>query len=72
MPSIASLKQEWATLDSERKSLYKGYKELKEKYVTLGTAEANARHILGIADDGHYFGKEEQKRPQNPHDYGAK
>ncbi|MDR0861360.1 MAG: relaxase/mobilization nuclease domain-containing protein [Oscillospiraceae bacterium] len=52
LPSINSLRQEWATLESERKSLYRGYKELKEKYITLGTARANANHILGIAPDG--------------------
>lgn len=30
LPSIKTLKQEWATLESERKTLYRGYRELKE------------------------------------------
>ena len=48
LPSINSLKQEWATLESERRSLYVGYKELRQKYIDLCTAESNARTILGI------------------------
>jgi hypothetical protein len=75
LPPIASLKQEWATLDSECKSLYRGYKELREKYMTLGTAESNARHMLGITDDGQYIGRAEPSRTtrtQKSHDYGAR
>jgi cell division protein FtsB len=72
LPPIASLKQEWATLDSERNSLFRGYKELREKYLTLCTAESNARHMLGITDDGRYVGRAEPLRTQKSHDYGAR
>jgi cell division protein FtsB len=72
LPPIASLKQEWATLDSERKSLFRGFKELREKYLTLCTAESNARHMLGITDDGKYVGRAEPSRTKKSHDYGAR
>lgn len=48
LPSINSLKQEWATLDAERRKLYSGYKAAKQNYAALGTAKSNADHILGI------------------------
>jgi hypothetical protein len=52
LPSINSLKQEWATLDAERKKLYSGYKALKENYTALTVALGNTERILGIAPDG--------------------
>jgi hypothetical protein len=72
LPPIASLKQEWATLDSERNCLFRGYKELREKYLTLCTAESNARHMLGITDDGRYVGREQPLRIQKSHDRDAR
>jgi hypothetical protein len=72
LPPIASLKQEWATLDSERKSLFRGYKELREKYLTLCTAESNARHMLGITDEGKYIGRAEPSRTQKSYDRDAR
>jgi hypothetical protein len=69
---MASLKQEWGTLESEKKSLYNGLKERREKYLTLATAEANARHMLGITDDGKYTGRDEPIRTKKTHDYGAR
>ena len=48
LPSINSLKQEWATLNTERKNLYGNYKELRNKHAALGTAKANAENILDI------------------------
>jgi hypothetical protein len=65
LPSINSLKQEWATLEAERKKLYVGYKDLKEKYTTLGTARANADHILNAPTTP-------QKSRTKTHDYGAR
>lgn len=46
LPSINSLKQEWATLDAERRKLYSGYKASKQKYTALDTAKMNADHPL--------------------------
>ncbi|GHV15050.1 hypothetical protein FACS1894219_11680 [Clostridia bacterium] len=48
LPSIASLKQDWATLESEKKSLYGGYRRLKDTSRELTVARANAERILGI------------------------
>jgi Relaxase/Mobilisation nuclease domain. len=48
LPSINSLKQEYAILETERKKLYAGYKELRQNYIDLCTAKSNADHILGI------------------------
>ena len=49
LPSINSLKQEYAILETERKKLYVGYKELRQNYIDLCTAKSNADHILGIS-----------------------
>jgi hypothetical protein len=46
LPSVNQLKQEYAALDAEKRKLYSGYKALKGKYISLGTALANAEHIL--------------------------
>ena len=51
LPSITSLKQEWAELNTEKKKLYAGYRELKENSRALTVALGNANHILGIAPD---------------------
>ena len=48
LPSIASLKQEYATLLAEKKKLYVGYHELKENRAALLTAKQNSDNILGI------------------------
>ena len=48
LPSMQSLKQEYATLSAEKKKLYSGYKVLKEKYKSLLTAKDNTERILGI------------------------
>ena len=72
LPPIASLKQEWATLDSERKCLFRGYRELREKYLTLCTAESNAQHMLGITDDGQYVGREQPLRTKKSYDHGER
>jgi hypothetical protein len=51
LPSINQLKQEWATLAAEKKSLYSGYREAKETSRSLTVALGNANHILGITSD---------------------
>jgi hypothetical protein len=48
LPSINTLKQEWATLESEKKALYIGLKQIKDNYTALCTARANAETVLGI------------------------
>jgi len=48
LPTIAALKQGYATLLAEKKKLYVGYHELKEKRATLLTAKMNSDNILGI------------------------
>jgi len=47
LPSIQSLRQEWATLDTERKKLYSGYKQSRENMIAWATAKHNAATILG-------------------------
>jgi hypothetical protein len=42
------LKQEWAKLQAEKKSLYSGYHELKDQRIKLLMAKDNAEKILGI------------------------
>jgi hypothetical protein len=56
LPSITSLKQEWATLDSEKRGLYKEYHSSKEIAKELSVAWQNAEEML--------FGKSEQRTQQ--------
>ena len=51
LPSIAQLKQEYATLASERKTLYADYHRFKDSSRELSVARANAERILGIAPE---------------------
>jgi len=51
LPSIQSLKQEWAELAAEKKKLYAGYHELKDTQTKLLTAKHNAEKILRITPD---------------------
>jgi len=46
LPSINSLKQEYAVLLTEKKKLYSGWQELKENRKSLLTAKSNADRIL--------------------------
>jgi hypothetical protein len=48
LPSMQSLKQEWATLNSEKKTLYRGYRELKDRRKELLMAKDNGERLLGI------------------------
>ena len=61
LPSINQLKQEWATLESERRKLSPGYKPAKENYMALCTAKANADVILF-----------DSRQPQKSHDRDAR
>jgi hypothetical protein len=51
LPSFQELKQEYAVLLADKKKLYVGYKELKEKSQKLGTARMNVERILGVNFD---------------------
>ena len=62
LPSINSLKAEWATLETERRQISPRYKAAKEKYLPLCTAKANADIIL--------FG--ERTHPQRMHGRDAR
>ena len=48
LPPMQSLKQEWATLQSEKKNLYRDYQERKQHRNELLMARSNAERILGI------------------------
>jgi hypothetical protein len=48
LPSIQSLKQEYAKRIVEKKKLYSGYNELKENRSALLIAKSNADRILGV------------------------
>jgi hypothetical protein len=48
LPPIATLKQEWATLNSEKKLLWSDYHRLKDNARELAVALGNTKQILGI------------------------
>jgi hypothetical protein len=52
VPPMATLKQEWATLNSEKKLLYGDYRKLKDSSRELAVALGNTRRILGIEQGG--------------------
>ena len=51
LPSIKSLKEDYAKLATEKKKLYSGYQELKKNSRSLSIAKGNADRILGITTD---------------------
>ena len=51
LPSINTLKQEYATLESEKKTLYRDYHELKNRRTDLANAKVICDKILGIDKD---------------------
>ena len=57
LPSVQSLKQEYATLLAENKRLYPGQKKAKAEMMELLTVKHNTSRILGLAE-------EEKKREQ--------
>ena len=48
LPTIAALRQEYATLAVEKKKLYAGYHEMKANMQELLVAKGNAERLLGI------------------------
>jgi len=51
LPSISSLKQEYAKLSAEKKALYSDYHKLKKSSRELITARTNCEKILGISPE---------------------
>jgi hypothetical protein len=49
LPSINSLRQEYATLAAEKKKLYGGYHKIKDTSRELSVARANAERLLGVS-----------------------
>ena len=47
LPTINSLKQEYAILDAEKRKLYSGYKAAREEMIALQMAKQNVDIILG-------------------------
>lgn len=50
LPSIQSLKQEYAMLQAENKKRYPEYKQAKAKMIELLTAKNNVERILGVTE----------------------
>ena len=50
LPSVQSLKQEYATLQAENKKRYPEQKQAKEKMIELLTAKNNVERILGMTE----------------------
>ena len=50
LPSIQSLKQEYATLQAENKKRYPEYRQAREKMIELLTAKNNVERILGVTE----------------------
>jgi predicted restriction endonuclease len=48
LPKISELKQEYATLQTDKKKLYSGYRDLKKNAHDLLIAKSNAERILDI------------------------
>jgi len=48
LPSINTLRQEWATLESEKKTLYRGYRDLKDRRMNLLMAKDNFERLFSI------------------------
>jgi hypothetical protein len=52
LPSINQLKQEWAALEAERRTLWRDYNSVKAEHRDLLVAYENAKNILGVNDAG--------------------
>lgn len=50
LPSMQSLKQEYATLQAKKKKQYPEYKRAREKMIELLTAKNNVERILGVTE----------------------
>jgi hypothetical protein len=69
LPPMSTLKQEYATLATEKKTLYSGYYELRDRHRALLTAKGNAQRMLSIEKNAQEWGV---SRTQNRTDSGAR
>ena len=58
-----SLKEEWGKLAQEKRQLYNGYKELRERDRALTTAKYNIDRILNISPE--QLERQRQNRAQS-------
>lgn len=72
LPPIASLKQKRATLDSEKKCLYRDYYRARDSHNELQTALLNTEQILGIRRDGQVRPQEQERQRQKSRDRDAR
>ena len=68
LPKMAELKQEYATLQSQKNKLYSGYKELKEKASALQVARYNTERVLGIVPGKNDRDNSHEKRRSSGHE----
>lgn len=62
LPSIQSLKQEYAALLAENKKLYPDQKKAKAEMMELLTARHNTSRILGLTEDDRRQGQRQEER----------
>jgi len=67
LPTISSLKQEYATLAARKKRLYSGYYDLRDNHRALLAAKGNAQRLLGM--DGNVSEREVMRRQNREHSY---
>ena len=62
LPSMQSLKQEYATLYAENRKRYPEYKQAREKMIELLTAKNNVERILGVTEKEKNCGRQQGAR----------
>ena len=62
LPSMQSLKQEYAKLEVENKKRYPEYKQTREKMIELLTAKNNVERILGVTEKEKYCDRQQGAR----------
>ena len=67
LPTISSLKQEYAALLAEKRKLYSGYRELKETSRALTIAKGNADRILEIKPQAQNRNTSRENNQRNAH-----
>ena len=62
LPSMQSLKQEYAVLSTENKKRYPEYKQAKAKMIELLTAKNNVERILGVTEKEKNHDRQQEAR----------
>ena len=62
LPSMQSLKQEYATLYAENRKRYPEYKQAREKMIELLTAKNNVERILGVTEKEKNHDRQQEAR----------